>query len=306
MLPNHRSPRSCLFRATSELSNLLLNIFCCSSCLEGGRPLLHTGTAILATDMNTVVEAEDAMTMKEIAVVSTRTEDTLQDMAVKAETIDAEVGANIPSATANKNVQRTGRDTIKEGREKAPETEILALDASKAKPDYKPSGLLAAETNTVRAVNGDSTVLKYNEPPEARKPILGWRLYVFKGSEQVELLHIHRQSAYLFGRDRLVADVALDHPSCSKQHAVIQYRFIQQKDEFGVSKGAIKPFIIDLESTNGTHVNDEAIPVSRYYELKASDGKSFIPQLAHPSEPLAVIKFGQSTREYVLLHEEAA
>ncbi|KAJ7245043.1 SMAD/FHA domain-containing protein [Mycena haematopus] len=162
--------------------------------------------------------------------------------------------------------------------------------ASKAKPDYKPSGLLAAETNTVRAVNGDSTVLKYNEPPEARKPILGWRLYVFKGSEQVELLHIHRQSAYLFGRDRLVADVALDHPSCSKQHAVIQYRFIQQKDEFGVLKGSIKPFIIDLESTNGTHVNDEAIPVSRYYELKASD----------------VIKFGQSTREYVLLHEDAA
>jgi len=131
--------------------------------------------------------------------------------------------------------------------------------------------------------------LKYNEPPEARKPILGWRLYVFKGTEQVELLHIHRQSAYLIGRDRLVADIAVDHPSCSKQHAVIQYRFVQQKDEFGVSKGSVKPFIIDLESTNGTHVNDEAIPVSRYYELKASD----------------VIKFGQSTREYVLLHDEA-
>ncbi|KAJ7601587.1 smad nuclear interacting protein 1 [Mycena polygramma] len=161
--------------------------------------------------------------------------------------------------------------------------------ASKAKPDFAPSGLLAAETNTVKAVNGDSTVLKYNEPPEARKPILGWRLYVFKGSEQVELLHIHRQSAYLVGRDRLVADIAVDHPSCSKQHAVIQYRFVQQKDEFGVSKGTIKPFIIDLESTNGTHVNDETIPVSRYYELKASD----------------VIKFGQSTREYVLLHDEA-
>ncbi|KAF8172007.1 SMAD/FHA domain-containing protein [Mycena galopus ATCC 62051] len=156
--------------------------------------------------------------------------------------------------------------------------------ASKAKPDYKPSGLLAAETNTVKAVNGDSTVLKYNEPPEARKPILGWRLYVFKGSEQVELLHIHRQSAYLFGRDRLVADVALDHPRVPNSTPLFN------KDEFGVSKGAIKPFVIDLESTNGTHVNDQAIPVSRYYELKAND----------------VIKFGQSTREYVLLHEEAA
>jgi smad nuclear-interacting protein 1 len=27
--------------------------------------------------------------------------------------------------------------------------------------------------------------LKYNEPPEARKPTQNFRLYVFKGSEQV-------------------------------------------------------------------------------------------------------------------------
>lgn len=27
--------------------------------------------------------------------------------------------------------------------------------------------------------------LKYNEPPEARKPLKNWRLYVFKGKEQV-------------------------------------------------------------------------------------------------------------------------
>ena len=91
-------------------------------------------------------------------------------------------------------------------------------------------------------VDGTSTVLKYNEPPEARKPSVGWRLYVFKGSEQTgkpytvsplgkrkkifishrDLLHIQRQSAYLAGRDRLVADIPLDHPSCSKQHAAIQ------------------------------------------------------------------------------------
>lgn len=55
----------------------------------------------------------------------------------------------------------------------------------KAKPDFKPSGLLAAETNTVKAADGTTTVLKYNEPPEARKPVQGWRLYVFKDSEQV-------------------------------------------------------------------------------------------------------------------------
>ena len=58
-------------------------------------------------------------------------------------------------------------------------------DKNTAKPNFAPSGLLAAETNTVKATNGDSTVLKYNEPPEARRPTVGWRLYVFKGEEQV-------------------------------------------------------------------------------------------------------------------------
>ncbi|KAG1906608.1 smad nuclear interacting protein 1 [Suillus fuscotomentosus] len=159
----------------------------------------------------------------------------------------------------------------------------------KAKPNFANSGLLAAETNAVKLTDGTSTILKYNEPPEARKPTLGWRLYVFKGSEQLELLHIHRQSAYLIGRDRTVTDILIEHPSCSKQHAVIQHRQVMEKDEFGTSKSKNKPFIIDLESTNSTHVNDEAIPTSRFYELKAGD----------------VIKFGLSNREYVLLHDDA-
>lgn len=34
-----------------------------------------------------------------------------------------------------------------------------------------------------------------------------------------------RMSSYLFGRERRVADVPTDHPSCSKQHAVLQFRW---------------------------------------------------------------------------------
>ncbi|THH30721.1 hypothetical protein EUX98_g3456 [Antrodiella citrinella] len=146
------------------------------------------------------------------------------------------------------------------------------------------------ETKTVKNVDGTKTVLKYHEPPEARKPLVGWRLYVFKDDNQSDLLHIHRQSAYLFGRDKTVVDIVLEHPSCSKQHAVIQFRHTQEKNEYGEVKSAVKPYIIDLESTNGTHVNGEAIPTSRYYELQLSD----------------VIKFGESAREYVLLSEDAA
>lgn len=36
-----------------------------------------------------------------------------------------------------------------------------------------------------------------------------------------------------------------------------------------------RPFIIDLESTNGTLVNDEKVPTARFYELRAGDGLSF-------------------------------
>ncbi|KAK9767869.1 hypothetical protein K7432_001975 [Basidiobolus ranarum] len=152
----------------------------------------------------------------------------------------------------------------------------------KEKPNFGLSGKLAAETNTYNGV-----VVKYNEPPEARNPTKKWRLYVFKGKEQVDLLHIHRQSAYLVGRDRKVADIPVDHPSCSKQHAAFQFRQVVEKNEVGEVKRLVKPFIIDLEATNGTFVNGERIPATRYYELKVSD----------------IIKFGSSTREYVLLHE---
>ncbi|GHJ88598.1 hypothetical protein NliqN6_5000 [Naganishia liquefaciens] len=171
---------------------------------------------------------------------------------------------------------------------------------SPPKPNFANSGLLAAESNTVRVTSEQASkagtpdvtgvVLKYHEPPEARKPAKNWRLYVFKGKEQVELIQIHKQSAYLVGRDRIVSDIPIAHPSASKQHAVIQYRQITEKNEFGDTKTMIKPFIIDLDSTNGTFVNGTEIPASRYYELKQSD----------------VIKFGESTREYVLLHEESA
>ena len=71
------------------------------------------------------------------------------------------------------------------------------------------SGALTEDANTVAG-----TVVKYSEPPEARKPRRKWRLYVFKGNEELPILYIHRQSAYLLGRDRKVADVPLDHPSC--------------------------------------------------------------------------------------------
>jgi hypothetical protein len=53
----------------------------------------------------------------------------------------------------------------------------------KRKPNFGNSGLLAAATNRVQRADGSATVLKYNEPPEARKPVEHWRLYEFKDAE---------------------------------------------------------------------------------------------------------------------------
>lgn len=78
-----------------------------------------------------------------------------------------------------------------------------------------------------------------------------------------QILHLHRQSAYLLGRLRRIADIAIDHPSCSKQHAVFQFRVIE-KDVDGVTKRVIRPYIIDLNSGNGTFVNGEKIQPQRW------------------------------------------
>lgn len=51
----------------------------------------------------------------------------------------------------------------------------------------------------------------------------------------------------------------------------------------------VKPYIIDLGSGNGTFLNNQRIEPQRYYELKEKD----------------VLKFGFSSREYVLLHESS-
>ncbi|XP_046685159.1 smad nuclear-interacting protein 1-like [Homalodisca vitripennis] len=153
-----------------------------------------------------------------------------------------------------------------------------------AKPDFGLSGKLTEDANTFNGV-----VIKYSEPPEARRPKRRWRLYPFKGETSLPILHIHRQSAYLMGRDRKVADIPIDHPSCSKQHAALQYRLVPFTRADGSSGRQIKLYVIDLESANGTFLNNNKIDPKKYYELKERD----------------VIKFGFSSRDYVLLHEHS-
>jgi smad nuclear-interacting protein 1 len=160
------------------------------------------------------------------------------------------------------------------------------VPSEKQKANFGNTGRLAEASNTVEASGGQSIVLKYHEPPEARKaaPKDAWRMYVFKGSEIVDTVELAEQSCWLFGREAAVVDFLVEHPSCSKQHAVVQFRYIEKRNEYGDKKGKVKPYIIDLESANGTKVNEEQIPAGRYVELKDKD----------------VVTFGHSSREYVV------
>lgn len=158
----------------------------------------------------------------------------------------------------------------------------------KVKPNFGLTGALAKDEFTGNCING--VVLKYSIPLDSAKPTQMWRLYVFKDDKVMETFHIHRQASYLAGRDRRVADIILEHPSCSSQHAVFQYRKVKvQIDDDDAEESeveVVKPFLMDLSSTHKTMLNGKQIDDCRYYELREKD----------------VIRFGGSSREYVILH----
>ncbi|CAH2982540.1 unnamed protein product [Chilo suppressalis] len=154
----------------------------------------------------------------------------------------------------------------------------------KEKPNFGLSGKLTADQNTVNGV-----VIKYTEPDDAKQPKRRWRFYPFKGDKALPILYIHRQSAFLIGRDKKVVDIALEHPSISKQHAALQFRATPFTRPDGSQGRRVRPYVIDLDSANGTFVNNKKIDGRRYVELLERD----------------VVKFGFSQREYVLLHENS-
>lgn len=110
-------------------------------------------------------------------------------------------------------------------------------------------------------------------------------MFVFKGDEILDTVPLSGRSCWLIGRETTVVDLVAEHPSISKQHAVIQFRYLEKRNEYGDKIGKVKPYLIDLESANGTMLNAKKVPDSRYLELRDKD----------------LIQLGQSTREYVLM-----
>lgn len=104
----------------------------------------------------------------------------------------------------------------------------------------------------------------------------------------LETIPLHRREWYLFGKDREVAHIPTDHPSCSRQHAVIQFRKRVSRNEYGDQLESVKPYLMDLKSKNGTCIDKRRIDPLRYYELRHKD----------------MIEFALSSRQYILLDTE--
>lgn len=186
--------------------------------------------------------------------------------------------------------QHSRRGYVSPKEEEYIKTEIKEEDNShpsrlKEGPNFELSGLLAEEQNQVNGV-----ALTFSLPIDSSKPDSNsqdWRLYEFSGDENTRVIKLHGFACFLFGKDSRLAGasipdelsfVQVTNQMCSRQHAVIQFR--------NRGQGNILPYIMDLNSTNKTMLNQKAIEPGKYIELRHQD----------------VINFGHNSSEFVLLN----
>lgn len=92
--------------------------------------------------------------------------------------------------------------------------------------------------------------------------------------------------------------------------AALQYRLVSDTSS-GKPVNVVKPYIIDLGSTNGTFVNQDKIEPKRLaseFEFSLVEFLSTLTSFCSYVELFEKdsLKFGFSTREYVLLNEHSA
>lgn len=169
--------------------------------------------------------------------------------------------------------------SVRNGKEKEEEKE-----KEKEMPCWEPSGILAEFNNNSKS----GQALKHSKPQDEAIPSNStWRLYVFKGDEEFPAISLKGKSTFLFGKNASVADILLDNPTVSAQHAVVQFRHKAVQDELtGDVFHDIKPYVMDLESTNGTFLNGDRIEPAKYYEIRDKD----------------VLRFGSSNRDYIVMN----
>ncbi|CAE6205960.1 unnamed protein product [Arabidopsis arenosa] len=168
----------------------------------------------------------------------------------------AEVSSMNPPPPRNPNLPdlKTTEEVVEPEPMEESKDDSVSVDANKP-----------VRTRTVKQNPVPYTIPEWSGPPSHQ-----FQLEVLKEGAIVDTLDVYKKGAYLFGRDG-ICDFALEHPSISRFHAVIQYK----------RSGAA--YIFDLGSTHGTTVNKNKVDKKVFVDLHVGD----------------VIRFGGSTRLYI-------
>ena len=164
---------------------------------------------------------------------------------------------------------------LKKDLNKKVEQEENKLEVEKEKPNFEPSGILLKELEMEynKSINS-KTMINYNPPTDSIVPSKNEIWFLFKFSEnkkeEEETYKLIDKDFFLIGKDPRICDIRIKQKNISRQHAVIQFRKIRKEKEW-----KILPYLIDLNSTNGTYLNGDKIDNKKYYELREKDQLNF-------------------------------
>jgi len=184
----------------------------------------------------------------------------------------------VPARRNNQNEQ-TSKSLIAREREYIKDSGGDLSEFKRETPNFELSGLLQKDEQTDKSLDR-----KFIAPKDARRPIeQGWRLFVFKGDsidKESRIMKLYKGDHFIFGKDQRICHITLNHQTISREHCAICFRIVDHDRD-------IRPFIIDLGSSNGTKVNGKKLTAFEFLEIKEQD----------------VINFGYSQRDYVLMKD---
>src|SRR3990167_9675022 len=112
----------------------------------------------------------------------------------------------------------------------------------------------------------------YSPPVWSTPPIMRFYFEVKESDVLLNKIAINIKGHYLIGR-LPVCDIVIDDVTCSRQHAVVQFRPGDPDPETGERKDEV--YIYDLGSTSGSYVNSMALQAKAYYPLYPGDVLQF-------------------------------
>ena len=144
----------------------------------------------------------------------------------------------------------------------------------------------------VQRSKDDNPTLPYTEPHWSGAPLEPFTLSVIKHGTVVHEINVSVKAFHVFGR-LPTCDVALEHPSISRHHAILQYRPGNAESSshaadhhtlFSTNPKEPGFYVYDLGSTHGTFLNKTRIQPRCYYRLRVGQ----------------MVRFGGSSRLFVL------